>query len=104
MASVDRIPQEKLEAARRRLKRRIAAQIIWAMAEEDVTFEDIDARLGTDGSFGRDTRQYVHDLIEGRGAALDPVSDLCLAIGREPIVTIRKIPAEPAVKPEESAE
>ncbi len=86
--TTERIPQEVIEAARRRLKRRVAAMIIRAMADEDCSFEVIAERLGDDPLR---LRLFVHELIEGRGNSLNEVSDLCLAMGVEPQFSITRL-------------
>lgn len=82
------IPQAVLEAARLRLKRQVAALVIEAMAEDGVSFAEMDAKLGQKTGY---SRRWLIRMIDGKAKDMDLVSDLCLAFGCEPHITLRSV-------------
>jgi hypothetical protein len=84
------IPQSEIMAARLRLKRKVAAQFVYAMAIEGCSWDDIDRRVGW--STGT-ARHFVHALIDGTTQELESVSDIALAMGREPDFQLARIDA-----------
>lgn len=76
----DAIPQEVLEAARRRLCRRFAAVILEAMADADISFTQMAYRIGKDEP---KVRGWFDELSNGRSISLDCISDMLLACAAE---------------------
>lgn len=66
MTEIERIPQEVLDRAHRRLARQIAATLLVAMAETDVGFDEIARRLGEPPS---STRRWFNRMASGDGGA-----------------------------------
>lgn len=81
------IATEELEAARRKLKRKLAAAIIRAMGEADMSYGDIAEKIGRSE---RSVRSFVQDLIDGRGKSMDAISDIALAMDAE--MDVRLVP------------
>jgi len=75
------IPKEELDAAHRKLCRRVASTIIAGMAEADVSFDVLDARLSHKPGF---SKRFLNDLITAKTNILRVVSDLSYALGFEP--------------------
>lgn len=76
----ERISPERLNWARRRLKRHTASVLIACMAESDVDFATIDKRLGW--KLGG-AKAWLVGLIECETRELDLLSDIALALGHE---------------------
>lgn len=95
------LTDDEKEFARRRLKRRVAAMLVRAMAETDMTFEQIAERVGQKPD---QARKYVHDLIDGVGTELNMISDICLALDCEPEFSMKRVEMRPASVPDKPAE
>lgn len=78
----ERIPEESLVVARLRLKRRVAACIVTAMAETGTSVEQIEHRLGRSPGY---VWRYLRNLISenGSGGRLDALSEIMFAMGCE---------------------
>lgn len=74
------IPREALEAARRRLSRRLAVCVVFAMAEEDFTKAQIAARLNVSEA---SIIAWIDELLEGTAHSLGPIGGMLAAMGRE---------------------
>lgn len=81
------IPREILEAARRRLSRRLAACVALAMAEEDFNKAQIAARLGVSEAH---VIAWIDELLEGTADSFGPIGGMLAAMGRE--LNFRPIP------------
>jgi hypothetical protein len=81
--------------ARRKLKKKLAAVIINAMAETDADYDYIAARLRMDSA---KVEKEICGLITGQTKALDEVSDLMLAMGAECVISLQSYqePVRPA--------
>jgi predicted DNA-binding protein len=82
------IPKHAIEAARRKIKRRVASVLIRCMAEEDMGFEQIANRLDQPTET---VRKWVYDLAEGIGKDMNEMSDLALAMDCEIEFGARKV-------------
>lgn len=82
MPDIERIPEERLQAAATRLCRRFAATMITAMAETETSYELIEKRVGKRKGWAR---KLVDGLITGAaadgGATLNDISDFMFACG-----------------------
>ena len=76
---------------RRRLARNVACGIIQAMRERDMSFEDIDTRLGNKP---RTAFKFVVKLMNGDSMSLGLISDMMLALGAEITVQLHEIEYE----------
>lgn len=74
------IPKDVLIRARFAMKRRIAAMVLLAMADDDAEFANIDRRC--DWKAGT-ARNWLNTMIDGTANDFNGVSDFCLALGRE---------------------
>lgn len=87
MTQVLGIGEMDMARARRKLKRRLAAALITAMAETDADYEFIARRL-------RDKpekiERWIAGLITGETKALDEVSDLALALHVELVFSLQR--------------
>lgn len=73
--------------ARLKLKRRVAACLLTALAESGLETAAVEDRLGVrHGSFGR----YIQRLMSGKTRDLDFISDCLLALGFDIVLTLRK--------------
>lgn len=72
----DPIAKADLERARRRFKKQLAAAILAAMAEANVEFADINAKLGNTLAKG-----WLDALVNGTAINMDIVSDMATAMG-----------------------
>ena len=96
----ERIPREELDRAARRLARHVAAVLLQAMAELDVSFEMIDARL--DARPGS-SRRYLMRLADGRGdMGLRTLAHLALGIGVEVNISLAQREGPSTKKHEEN--
>ena len=75
-----RLTDLDMEVARRKLKRKIAAAIISAMAETDADYEFMAKRLRTTPD---KVAKEIDGFIRGETKAMDEASDLALAVGAE---------------------
>ena len=89
--STDRIPQEALDAAHRKLCRMVASVIIRAMAEADVSFAQMDERLGKPLGF---SKAYVNKLVNPspKLKELREISDLATALDAEIVFGMEAYP------------
>lgn len=96
----DRIPEEDLKRARRKLARRVGACIVAAMAEYDFNFTQIASRIN---KTEKEISAWMTKLFDGdgSGAMLDHVSDILLAMGCELDISTALRPVPPS--PQESA-
>jgi len=76
----ERMPQEKLDAAHRKLCRQIGAELIRCMSDTDTSVEMIAIRLGITAS---KVWEMLHAFIDGTATNLDWVSDLAFSMGAE---------------------
>ena len=83
------IPQEVLDAVYRKMVRRIGAQIINAMAQTDVIWADLDARLGVEPGTAR---RWTLKFIDAKGGTLRTMSELAYAIGADWHFEIHRLP------------
>ncbi len=74
------IPRATLDAAHRRLTRRIAAMLIQAMAERDMGYDELAEALGVKSII---VRNYINGLITGKTKALRDMSDIACALNCE---------------------
>jgi len=74
------IRRETLEAARRRLSRRLAACVALAMAEEDFTKAQIASRLDVSEA---SVIAWIDELLEGTAHSFGPIGGMLAAMGRE---------------------
>lgn len=74
------IPREILDAACRKMCRRIASTLIRAMAETDTSFALMAVRIGVPE---KKVRKWMDALLDGTGTRLRPISDMCTAMGCE---------------------
>lgn len=89
----ERIPKAVLDAVTRRACRRVAAVIVRAMADHDVSFDELDRRLGRHRS-----RRWLELLIDGRGVSLDRIGSMVFAItGGELEITLVRREIEPSI-------
>lgn len=84
------IPEEALAAARLKLKRKIAAVLISAMADSGLSVGQMDARLGQKSGF---VMGAFNLLIAGLTADMNLVSDIALSMGCELDYTV--VPYQP---------
>lgn len=98
--SVERIPEEVLERAARRLCRRIASVLVRCMAESDMNFADIGQRLNKSES---SVRRWMNSLIDGTAKELRIMSDMAVAMGVEiefSVTPLEELSPRPADAPE----
>jgi len=77
---VERIPEEVLEAARLRFKRRLASMLLRALAEAGISTQETEDRIGMRrGGF----MAYVNRLAQGKERGLDAMVDIAFACGFE---------------------
>lgn len=93
------IPLEELKAARLRMKRRVAALIIQALAESGMSYAEVEIRIGEKPGF---VKRYINNLIEGRIKGMDPIPDLALGMGFEVRFTAQPLAALSNTEPEPS--
>lgn len=82
------IPRATLDAAHRRLTRRVAALLIQAMAEHDMGYDELAEALGVKPIA---MRNYINGLITGKTKAMRDVSDLACALDCEFHFTVHPI-------------
>lgn len=75
--------KDELDIAHRRLCREVAASFLVAMAETDMGFAEIAAKLGTSEPA---LRRWFYRLMDGRTPLLRAVSDLATAMGRRVLI------------------
>ena len=89
----------ELEAARRNLRKQFAVRIVDGMRYRDVSFEDLESRIGISAP---KLRRFVHNLIEGKAARGDQLDDIAVIMHALDIpISIRlveKPKAEPVAK------
>ena len=83
-----RIQQAELDQAHRQLQREVAAMIVHAMGSADLTFEELDKRIGEKEGFAR---AYVHQMIDGKSDVMREVSDIAHALGVKVGVSYRPL-------------
>lgn len=103
MRDILRVTEMDMARARRKIKRRIAAAIITAMAETDADYEFIAKRLEQTPA---EIEKWIVGLIAGETKCMDEVSDLLLAIGCEFDFHLQRYqePIRPTAPAEQSAE
>lgn len=79
------IPKAVLDAAHRKLCRRVAACILQAMAESDIGPDMVDFRLDLPKGT---TQRRIARLMTGRTNEMRMVSDLACALDFEPVFSI----------------
>lgn len=82
---IQKIPKEVLDAAHRRFCRKVAAQIINAMADSDTGLETIDSRV--EWSTGA-TESILRQLVTGDTDMFRELSDLSVALHAVPVIEI----------------
>lgn len=82
---------KELEKGRRKIARRVAAQLVLAMAETDSDYAFIGMRIEQDP---REIERWLMGLVSGQTKDLDTLSDLLLAMGLEFEFSLRRY-AEP---------
>ena len=87
MADILRVAETDMARARRKMKRKIAAALITAMAETDADYAFIATRLDDDPT---KIEKWITGLISGETRAMDEVSDLLLALGCEFDFSLRR--------------
>lgn len=92
----ERIPQEVLDRAHRRLSRGIAATIVRVMADTDTSIEELAVRLGKPAD---KVKSWLDRMIQGKQKSLDQISDMLIAMGCELIWAIERRPQEPTTEP-----
>jgi hypothetical protein len=98
MTMTQRIPDADLLRARRKMCRQIAAAIIGAMADEDMGFDQVAARLDVPETA---VRRWMKQMIDGTSHDLDAVSDMTLAMGCEMVFSLpARQPLNPEMQPE----
>lgn len=80
MTDILRVADTDMARARRKMKKRIAAALITAMAETDSDYQFIAIRLGDESD---KIEKWITGLIAGDTRCLDECSDLLLAMGCE---------------------
>lgn len=95
MADILGVSTSDMARHRRKMKRRIAASIITAMAETDADYEFIAKRLGEKPET---TKGWIVGLIDGESKCMDEASDLLLAMGGEFIFKLE--PYREPIRPE----
>jgi hypothetical protein len=98
-----RVTELDMARARRKMKKRIAAAIITAMAETDADYEFIGKRLTMKPA---KIEKIIMDFIAGADSDIDQVSDLLLAMGCELTFQLRRYeePTQPQqAEPERAA-
>ena len=82
------LPQEAIDAARLRLKRKIASVIMYAMAESGLSVEQLEHRIRRPQGF---TWRFLRGLMKGTNSALNDISDLLLAMDCELEMNLRTL-------------
>jgi hypothetical protein len=103
VAELLRLTEIDLGRARRKLKKKVAAALITAMAETDADYEFMGKRLG---DTPENIEQYIVGLISGKSKCMEELSDLLLALGCEFSFGLHQyqLPARPQPQPETPAQ
>ena len=84
MAPPVSLPHATKQAARARLRQRLAANILQAMAEVNIDFATLDRVTGQPVGW---SQRFVQSLIKGKGMRdLDVIADFGLALQKEAII------------------
>ncbi len=87
----ERIPQEELDKNYRNFIRRVAGLLILAMAEEDVDFATVGARL----DWGEDrVRETILNYIEAKTEEGREAVDIMYALGQRVTIELRTLPRQ----------
>lgn len=89
----ERIPEEVLKAAHLRWCRRVAAQIVQAMAETGISYDEMETRIGQKPGF---VKRWLNKYIDGSTREGREMTDLCCAMNVEPSLKIRLLDPPPA--------
>lgn len=100
MADILGIDDFDMARARRKLKRKVAAALISAMAETDADYEFIAKRLRDKPAH---IEKWITGLITGETRAMDEISDLCTAMGVELTFGLKRYEAPERPKNEQPA-